>query len=146
MAIHYKINEDSGAVFVVGKGRVTNKTLLQCVADIRSDARLLPDMPTLIDFLDVDQLDVTPDGIRRLVRFLNRTSDQRGNAKLAFIVDKTGIAVMVDLFALSSAGAGLKQVVQLFQNVPDALGWTGISEIDHLESTGEISYDKCAGM
>jgi len=146
MAMHYFINEDCGAVFVVGKGRVSNESLLQCVADIRSDSRLLPDMPTLIDFSEVDQLDVTPEGIRRLVRFLNRTDDQRGNAKLAFIVNKTGIAVMIDLFAFSSAGAGLKQVVQLFQNVPDALMWTGIREIDHLESTSEIVYDKCSGM
>jgi len=146
MAMHYIINEDCGAVFVVGKGRVSNGALLQCVADIRSDARLSSDMPTLIDFSEVVQMDVTPDGIRRLVRFLNRTNDQRGNAKLAFVVNKTGIAVMVDLFAFSSAGAGLNQVVQLFQNVPDALAWTGISEIDHLESTSEIVYDKCSGM
>jgi len=128
MSISYQIDENISAIHVVGRDRVTDEGLLEFARAVRADPALKPNQSALIDFTGVERLDVTPGGLRELVDYMVTTRDLRGDAKQAFVVKKTGMALIVDLFSMSSAGAGLNSHIQLFQNIADALDWLEIDE------------------
>lgn len=153
MVTSHIVDEKCHTVFVVGCGRVSDKDMLDSARAVRADPRLKPGMSILTDLSAVVQIDVTRAGVRQLVEYMVSTKDEMGSAKRAFVVKKTGMAVMVDLFALSSAGAGLNLDVQLFQDIPNALDWLGIVDGDYSTASlgtcsedGKISYDKVSQM
>lgn len=126
MGTSYDIDVNDNTVHVVGTGRVTGDELMETSKSLSADPKLMPNMATLVDFSAVEDMDVTPACVRGLVAYLFGVRDTRGKSRQAFVVNRTGIALMIDLYILSCASAGLPHEVRLFQTKSEATEWLGI--------------------
>jgi hypothetical protein len=84
MAIRYEIDAPRGIVLTTADGILTDDELLDHKRRLVEDPRFTPGMKELSDVRGVDQLEVTPEGIGRMVALdeLHATRRRSGSASM----------------------------------------------------------------
>lgn len=77
VAIELEIDTESGVVFSHASGRVTDKDLLEHHRRIEEDPDFDPSMNHLFDFMQVESVDLSPEGIRALASRNPFSADSR---------------------------------------------------------------------
>ena len=124
MPMRYTIDRDAQLVRVMGSGRLTDADMRQCVAALRQDPDLEPDMNTLSDMRGIE-VAFTADGIRQVIAIMRRTGDRRSGGRAAIVVDSDVAFGMGRVFATTAEGQ-TEPPFRIFRAFSDACDWLGI--------------------
>jgi len=125
LPMEYSIDRTARLVRVVGSGRLTDDAMVECIARLRADPLLEPDMNTLADMRDI-QVGFSQEGVRRMLEVMESTADRRTAAKGAIVVSSDvafGMARMVEMRSEERAYPSLR----VFRDMQTARQWLGIA-------------------
>ena len=123
MTISYHIDSALNLASVHAGGILTNEDLLDCVRQLRTDPRLEPLMPSLIDLSEVSDLELTATGIKAMLPVLRETDLRRGAAKAALVMGSPANAFMARLFKALAEADGTAVQYRIFDKLSDARLW-----------------------
>jgi hypothetical protein len=122
MPISYHIDKNQAAVFTTVSGTVDDEELVGHARALSSDPEVQLASVSLIDFRDVEEIDTSPDGVRRVVLIFREI----GYApKSALVADRDATFGMARMYELMRGDA--VSDVQVFREVDEAKKWLGIS-------------------
>ncbi len=124
MSISYRIESDLGVVFTTATGVLTDDELLAHKLTLSRDPSFRPGMVELSDVRGVGRLEVTPEGVRRMVAVDAVGSDRPSNHKLAIVVAQDVVFGMARMYEMLSDPAGTS--VRIFRGMDEAKDWLGL--------------------
>jgi hypothetical protein len=124
--MHYTIDTERRVIRMRGRGRLTNREMIDCVARLRADDRVTPGMPTLSDMREVTELAITFEGVKAVAEIMANTRDRRGKAKIAILVINTSDAMMAKLMDAASEKDSPGVEFRPFDDPAEAEAWLGL--------------------
>jgi hypothetical protein len=124
MAITYRVDSDAPVVLTTATGTLTDGDILAHKKALLEDASVHPGMAKLSDVRGVNELAVTPDGIRMFTSF--DQSNDEGAGRLAIVASEDftfGTARMYQM-------RGEDGKVGVFRSVEEARAWLGLPSAD----------------
>ena len=121
MPVNHTIDIEARLVRIVGSGVVTDDEMVRCVADLRADPALEPNMNTLSDMRDID-VAFTSEGVSRLVTVMRNSADRRVAARAAIVVNSEVAFGMGRMFELRAEQAD-ELSIRIFRDMAEALEW-----------------------
>ncbi len=125
MAITYRIDRALGLVHTTATGTLTDEDLADHKRALLRDPDFKPGMKELSDVRAVEQLQVTVDGVRRLVALDKVQSADLVDYQLAIVVSADlvfGMARMYETLTEDSV-----QDVGVFRDMEEAKAWLGVA-------------------
>lgn len=121
MAITYRIDPRLRIILTTAHGILTDDELLAHKQRLVRDPAFEPDMVELSDVRGVDELAVTPEGIRRFVEQDREDADRFGDYKLAIVASQDVVFGMARMYAtLTEANLS---TVGVFRDMEEARAW-----------------------
>ena len=124
MPMSYSIDQELRLVCIVGSGRLTDGEMEECVAALRSDRALEPDMSTLSDMRGIE-VGFTSAGVCHVVQLMQDTADRRAAAKAAIVTDSDAAFGMARMLELLSDGRA-EPSFNVFRDMSEAQRWLGL--------------------
>lgn len=126
MPMTYRIDQDSQLVRIKGQGLVTDDQMVACIAALREDPGLRPDMNTLSDMRNID-VGFTSNGVMEMLRVMEQSSDRRSTAKAAIVATSDVAFGMARMFQTHSAIQDQDPKFRIFRDMDEACEWLGLS-------------------
>lgn len=98
--------------------------MVQCIAALRVDPQLEPDMNTLSDMREIE-VAFTAQGVSSMVEVMETTADRRSAAKAAIVVS-TDVAFGMGRMLQGWSGEHSDPSFRIFRDLPAAHEWLGI--------------------
>ncbi len=124
MPMTYTIDKANSLVRIVGTGLLTDEEMVECIASLRADPELEPDMNTLSDMRDIE-VGFTRNGINGMVKVMRDSSERRAAAKAAIVVSSDvayGMGRMLEIVAEGEVEPSFR----IFRDMDSALSWLEI--------------------
>jgi hypothetical protein len=124
MPMSYTIDGDTQLIRIVGRGRVTDEEMLDCVTTLRTDPGLVPGMRTLSDMREIE-VGSTNDGISEMLAVMESTAQRRVAAKAAIVVATDvafGMGRMLEMLSDDVTDPSFR----IFRDLSAAFEWLGI--------------------
>jgi hypothetical protein len=121
MSMTYELDKKERVVRILGSGRLTDEELVECIASLRADPELEPDMHTLSDLRNID-VAFTSDGVSSMLSVMKNSSAERSEAKAAIVVSSDiafGMGRMVELRSEDEIDPSFK----IFRDMTAAQAW-----------------------
>ncbi len=121
MPISYVIDAERNLVVTTASGTLTNDDVIQLKDRLAQDPGFKPGMSELSDVRSIDHLEVTPAGVRAMVRQDERAATQGASGKLALVVSQDvayGMARMYQMLTESHTPN-----VGIFRDIGEARAW-----------------------
>ncbi len=128
MPMNYTIDSKRGVILITGRARLTNDEMVECVARLRADSRVLPGMPTISDMRDVTELAVDHAGMVATGEVMAKSRETRGTAKVAIVVRNKGDEMMAKLLQAMGHKANPEVEIKAFDNYRNAELWLGLAK------------------
>ncbi|MFQ5875361.1 MAG: hypothetical protein ACE5JL_16395 [Dehalococcoidia bacterium] len=128
MPITYCIDSVLGLVRTTASGVLTDEELLEHKRALMRDRTFKPGMKELSDVRTVERLEVTPEGVRRLVAVDEAHASRLGDYKLAIVTDGDIVFGMARMY--QSLTRENLQNVGVFREIEDAKAWLGLPSIE----------------
>jgi hypothetical protein len=128
MAISYRIDPQLGLVHTTATGVLKDEELLAHKRRLAEDPEFKPEMKELSDVRAVERLEVTTEGVRRLVATDQEQAPQLSDYKLALVVSTDivfGMARMYQTLTEESV-----ENVRVFRELDEARAWLGLPPKD----------------
>ncbi len=123
MAMTYSIDKARGLVYIVGSGALTDADMFECIAKLRRDPSLEPDMNTLSDMRGIE-VAFTSQGIEAMLQVMDATANERGDVRAAVVVD-TDLAFGMGRMLELKAGERADPTFRIFKDIDAASLWLG---------------------
>lgn len=123
MPMSYRIDA-GGVVHIHASGALTDAHLFDLRERLAVDPALRPGAPRLADIREVDRLEVTPDGIHRLVAMEHDPAQPFSARRIAIVVSGDlpyGMARMYEALSSETPAA-----VRVFRDLDEARAWLGL--------------------
>ncbi len=124
MPISYRIDESRNLVLTAATGVLTDAEVLEHKERLLRDPEFRHGMAELTDVRAVARLEVTPEGIRRMVGFDSREGAGTENHRLAIVASHDFIFGMARMY--QTQAELYRPEVGVFRTLDEALGWLGM--------------------
>jgi hypothetical protein len=119
MPISYRI--EGNLVLTTASGVLTDDDILQLKKQLVGDPAFKPGMGELSDVRAVEQLAVTPEGVRLMVQHDAAHADQVRTIRLAIVVAKDEVFGMARMYQMLTEGT--VDNVKVFRDIAEARAW-----------------------
>jgi hypothetical protein len=123
MTLDYQIDKEDFIVTLVADTTLTDAEAEACIRRLRADPDLAPCMPVLVDASGLLESSLSRTGVKAIMDILEATNSSPGEARTAFVVTKSGLAVMADYFGITAENRGLKHRMRTFFHLNEAYEW-----------------------
>jgi len=121
MPIKYEIDPSRRLILTTADGVLTDTDVIGHKKALIADPAFQPGMLELSDVRDVNQLDVTPEGIRVFTSFDRAHDDQPG--RLAIVASEDFVFGMARMYQMSTTD---DSNVGVFRSMEEAKEWLGV--------------------
>ncbi len=124
MAISYQIDPGQGLVLTTVSGVLTDEELLEHKRTLIEDPGFQPGMRELSDVREVERLEVTAAGVRKMVALDEQNASRLGDYKLAIVAADDaafGTARMYQMLTEANV-----QNIGVFREIEEAKAWLGL--------------------
>lgn len=127
MPVEYVIHPDLELVLSQAYGRVTDSDLLEHERQLRSDEQFAPHFNQLFDFTQLNQNEITSQGVRALA---DRNPFGAGS-KRALIADQRDLETfgLLRMFEILTSDQSDESTVQ-YDDLRNAAAWFGLTNVD----------------
>jgi len=124
MGISYRIDENLGLVFSTASGDLTDEDLINHKRELCSDPAFKPGMVEISDVRNIEKLEVTTEGVRRMAALDKQHADKLRGYKLAILVRADEVFGMARMYqAMTEENL---ELVQVFRDRAEAMKWLGL--------------------
>ena len=124
MPISYTIDDARSLIHTTASGVLTDDDIIAHKASLASDRRIRPTMRELSDIRGVDRLDVTPEGITRMIWADQETWPAAEGKKLAIVVSTEVAYGLGRMYQIQASPVDEK--VRIFRDLDEAKSWLGL--------------------
>lgn len=121
MPISYQIDEEHNLVLTTGSGVITDEDILQHKNRLLSDPNFKPGMRELSDLRGIERLDVTPDGVMKMVQHDETHAPEVTAHRLAIVASKDVVYGMARMY--QSLTEQIVVNVRIFRDFEAARAW-----------------------
>ena len=121
MPITYRIDTERNLVHTTASGTLTDEDVISMKASLVRNPDFRPGMNELSDIRQVEELAVTPEGIRQMVQQDEEDVDQITKHRLAIVVSQDLAFGMARMYEMLTEGH--MENVSVFRELDEAVAW-----------------------
>jgi hypothetical protein len=121
MPLSYQIDEERNLVLTTGSGILTDDDIIQHNASLLSDPGFEPGMRELSDIRGIDRLEVTTEGVDRMVQHDERHAPEVKAHRLAIVASQDIVYGMARMY--QSLTEQTVANVRIFGDIEEARAW-----------------------
>ena len=128
MPISYRIDQQRNLVRTAASGILTDEDVLGHKRALMADPEFRAGMRELSDVRAIDELRVTPAGVRSMVALDGASAGKLAAYRLAIVASENATFGMARMYQLMTEEN--VQHVGVFRNLTEAAAWLGVASVD----------------
>jgi hypothetical protein len=123
--VRFTVDRSAGVRVATFTGVVDERTLLDAYERVVATPDYDPDLDDLLDFGDVERVDVAGEGVRRLVAYFDRADLPGHHARLAIVAPQDYVFGLARMYEALRGGAPGQ--IRVFRDRAAAEAWLGLA-------------------